>query len=193
MAKKKQEIDATSPEVVTKEYEKTVADLKAQIQGAQIKAVISANKELLKLYWSIGKTISERRSKNGWGNNIVEKLAKDLQNAFPGIKGFSRTNFFRMQAFYGAYEKVPRPVGQIGDLPIFSMMKYKGYFGDVKYDSDVKIFHGEVIGLKDVITFQAKTVDELEKAFKDSINEKIFKNVFGIVNVKDQTSHSSFL
>lgn len=51
------------------------------------------------------------------------------------------------------------------------MMKYKGYFGEVKYDSDAKIFHGEVIGLKDVITFQAKTVDQLEKAFKDSIND----------------------
>lgn len=53
----------------------------------------------------------------------------------------------------------------------YDMMKYKGYFGEVKYDSEAKIFHGEVIGLKDVITFQAKTVDELEKAFKDSIND----------------------
>jgi len=51
------------------------------------------------------------------------------------------------------------------------MMKYKGYFGKVEYDSDAKIFHGEVIGLKDIITFQAKTVDDLEKAFKDSIND----------------------
>ena len=51
------------------------------------------------------------------------------------------------------------------------MMKYKGYFGKVEYDSDAKIFHGEVIGLKDVITFQAKTVDKLKKAFKDSIND----------------------
>jgi predicted HicB family RNase H-like nuclease len=50
-------------------------------------------------------------------------------------------------------------------------MKYKGYFGEVQYDSDAKIFHGEVVGLKDVITFQAKTVDGLEKAFKDSIND----------------------
>lgn len=51
------------------------------------------------------------------------------------------------------------------------MMKFKGYFGDVKYDFEAKIFHGEVVGLKDVITFQAKTVDGLEKAFKDSIND----------------------
>jgi predicted HicB family RNase H-like nuclease len=50
-------------------------------------------------------------------------------------------------------------------------MRYKGYFGEVQYDSDAKIFHGEVVGLKDVITFQAKTVDALEKAFKDSIND----------------------
>jgi predicted HicB family RNase H-like nuclease len=51
------------------------------------------------------------------------------------------------------------------------MMKYKGYLGEVEYDYDAKIFHGEVIGLKDVITFQAKNVTELEKAFKESIND----------------------
>lgn len=49
-------------------------------------------------------------------------------------------------------------------------MKYKGYIGQVSYDEDAKIFHGEVIGLKDVITFQGESVKELEKAFKDSIN-----------------------
>ncbi len=51
------------------------------------------------------------------------------------------------------------------------MMKYKGYLGEVSYDADAKIFHGEVLGLKDVITFQGTTVKELEKAFKDSIND----------------------
>jgi predicted HicB family RNase H-like nuclease len=50
-------------------------------------------------------------------------------------------------------------------------MKYKGYLGEVVYDDDTKIFHGEVIGLKDVITFQGKSVKELEQAFKDSIND----------------------
>ena len=50
-------------------------------------------------------------------------------------------------------------------------MKYKGYIGHVTYDEDAKIFHGEVIGLKDVITFQGESVKELEQAFKDSIND----------------------
>lgn len=51
------------------------------------------------------------------------------------------------------------------------MMRYKGYVGEVVYDDEAKIFHGEVIGLKDVITFQGATVRELEKAFNDSVDD----------------------
>ena len=50
-------------------------------------------------------------------------------------------------------------------------MKYKGYVGNVVYDDEAKIFHGEVIGLKDIITFQGKSVSELEQAFMDSIDD----------------------
>lgn len=51
------------------------------------------------------------------------------------------------------------------------MMTYKGYKGHVIYDDEAKLFHGEVIGLKDVITFQGTSVKELEKAFKDSVDD----------------------
>ena len=50
-------------------------------------------------------------------------------------------------------------------------MKYKGYQGMVTYDDEAKIFHGEVIGLKDMITFQSMSVEELEGAFKDSVDD----------------------
>jgi len=50
-------------------------------------------------------------------------------------------------------------------------MKYKGYTGIVTYDEDARIFHGEVVGTLDVITFQGKSVDEIESAFKDSIDD----------------------
>jgi predicted HicB family RNase H-like nuclease len=50
-------------------------------------------------------------------------------------------------------------------------MNYKGYHGKVNYDEEAKLFHGEVVGLRDVITFQGTSVDELEQAFKDSIDE----------------------
>ena len=51
------------------------------------------------------------------------------------------------------------------------MMKYKEYIGHVTYDDEAKIFHGEIMGLRDVITFQGRTVEKLEQAFRDSIDE----------------------
>lgn len=51
------------------------------------------------------------------------------------------------------------------------MMRYKGYIGQVDYDSEAKLFHGQVIGLKDIITFQGTTAQEIEAAFKDSIDD----------------------
>jgi predicted HicB family RNase H-like nuclease len=72
-------------------------------------------------------------------------------------------------------------------------MKYKGYIGHVEYDDEAKIFHGEVIGLSDVITFQGNSVDELEQSFRDSVDdylnwckerkekpEKTFSGVFNL-------------
>ena len=53
------------------------------------------------------------------------------------------------------------------------MMEYKGYLGTVEFDSQAKIFHGDVINTRDIITFQGTTVKEIEKAFKDSIDDYI--------------------
>lgn len=50
-------------------------------------------------------------------------------------------------------------------------MKYKGYFGQVAYDDEAKIFHGELLGIRAVITFQGTTVEEIESAFKDSVDD----------------------
>lgn len=51
------------------------------------------------------------------------------------------------------------------------MIKYKGYTGHVEYDDEAKIFYGDVLGIKDVVTFQGTTVDEIEQAFKDSVDD----------------------
>ena len=53
------------------------------------------------------------------------------------------------------------------------MMEYKGYLGSVEYDAEAKIFHGDIVNTRDVITFQGTTVKEIERAFKDSINDYI--------------------
>lgn len=105
--------------VANKEYVQTFVELKKQIQTAQLTAMTIVNTEMIRLYWKIGKTISIKQEENGWGTSLIERLAKDLQNEFPGVEGFSRTNVFRMRAFYRSYQKVPQAVGQIDDLPIF--------------------------------------------------------------------------
>ena len=104
-------------EVSTVNYAKFVNSLKAKIRSAQVKGAIAVNRELIKLYWEIGREIIEKQEREGWGGNVLEKVAKDLQNEFPGVEGFSRRNIFRMRAFYQAYEKVPQAVAQLEDLP----------------------------------------------------------------------------
>lgn len=116
MAKKKEEL-----KMAAKEYAQTLTELISKVRESQLRAAVAVNTELVKLYWHIGKTISERQTENGWGNNVVEQLARDLLSALPGIRGFSRANTFRMRAFYQAYEKVAQSVRQIEDLPFFSI------------------------------------------------------------------------
>ncbi len=51
------------------------------------------------------------------------------------------------------------------------MIRYKGYIGKVAYDSNVKVFHGDVVGLRHVITFEGTTPEEIEQSFKDAIDD----------------------
>lgn len=108
-------------EVSTKNYKEFIRSLKSKIRSAQIKGAIAVNKELIKLYWETGRELFEKQKQEGWGSKILESIAKDLQNEFPGVEGFSRRNMFRMKAFYQAYAKVPQAVAQLSDLPVFSI------------------------------------------------------------------------
>lgn len=103
-------------QIISNEYELTLADLKNHIRASQLKAALAVNQELIRLYWTIGKTIVEKQENSGWGSKFIETLAKDLQNEFPGIEGFSKRNIFRMKAFYNEYKIVPPVVAQIGDI-----------------------------------------------------------------------------
>ncbi|MBI5273615.1 MAG: DUF1016 domain-containing protein [Chlamydiales bacterium] len=100
-------------------YSELLSELKEKIRNAQLKATLTVNEELIKLYWDIGKTIIERHRKEKWGSKTVDSIGIDLQKAFPGIAGFSRSNIFYMRSFYLAYEIVQQAVGQLNFLPIF--------------------------------------------------------------------------
>nr|WP_199326389.1 MULTISPECIES: PDDEXK nuclease domain-containing protein [unclassified Leptolyngbya] len=77
--------------------------MKSRIRSAQLRAAIAVNKELVLLYWHIGREILTRQAEAGWGGKVIERLAKDLKREFPDIKGFSRTNLLYMRAFAEAY------------------------------------------------------------------------------------------
>jgi len=89
------------------DYAPLLADIKARVQSARIKAGLAANRELLILYWDIGRLIAEAQTRKGYGKRVVEHLASDLQKAFPGMAGFSPLNVWRMRAFYAAHVESP--------------------------------------------------------------------------------------
>lgn len=92
------------------EYSNWLSEIKSKIQSAQIKASLSINRELLNLYWEIGRSISEKVEVSKWGKLVVENLSEDLKKEFPGQTGFSRRNLFNMKKWYEFYSQS----GEIG-------------------------------------------------------------------------------
>jgi len=108
-----QELNSTSP----KGYGNLLGDIKERIRSAQYEALRTVNKELISLYWDIGRIIVERQREENWGRAIVEKLASDLRKEFPGVRGFSSTNLWNMRGFYVSYReniKLQSLIGEIG-------------------------------------------------------------------------------
>jgi predicted nuclease of restriction endonuclease-like (RecB) superfamily len=152
-----------------KEYSKTLADLKHQIQESQFKAAAAVNHELIYLYWKIGKTIAEKQEKSGWGTKVIEKLAKDLQNAFPGINGFSRTNIFRMRAFYHEYKLVPPVVGQ------FNEFEHLGVLTQIPWSHNI-ILMEKLDSIEQRLWYATKTIENRwgKRALEDWIDKDIY-------------------
>lgn len=84
-------------------YHDLIVEIKKQILSSQQKASLSINKELILLYWNIGKMIFENQSLLEGRNNYIDQLSKDIKSEFPLISGFSRTNLFNIRKFYIFY------------------------------------------------------------------------------------------
>jgi predicted nuclease of restriction endonuclease-like (RecB) superfamily len=85
------------------EYVALLSEIKERVRSAQYAALRSVNKELIALYWDIGRMIVGRQVDGSWGKAVVERLAADLQVDFPGVGGFSSSNLWRMKGFYETY------------------------------------------------------------------------------------------
>jgi predicted nuclease of restriction endonuclease-like (RecB) superfamily len=97
-------------------YRALLQDLKHRIQSAQLRASVSVNRELVLLYWSIGREILLRQAQENWGTKVIDRLADDLKRAFPSMKGFSPRNLKYMRALAEAWpdeQFVQQAVAQI--------------------------------------------------------------------------------
>lgn len=85
------------------DYATFLEGLKSRVRAAQLRAAVAANRELVMLYWSIGRDILDRQQRAGWGAKIVDQLSEDLQREFPTMRGFSSRNLKYMRAFAQAW------------------------------------------------------------------------------------------
>ena len=89
--------------IVGLDYAAFVTELKARIQSARLSAARAVNRDLILLYWDIGRAIVEKQEQLGWGESVIDRLSHDLQETFPGASGFSPRNLRSMRQLYVAY------------------------------------------------------------------------------------------
>ncbi|AGA27880.1 PDDEXK nuclease domain-containing protein [Singulisphaera acidiphila] len=89
--------------LISGDYESFLGELKERIRTAQVRAAVAVNRELVLLYWQIGRDILSRQKEHGWGAKVVDRLAADLRREFPGIEGFSPRNLKYMRSFAKAW------------------------------------------------------------------------------------------
>lgn len=106
-------IMAKKTDITTAEYRAWLESLKANIRRTQIKAAVSVNRELLHLYWQLGKEISEKQAQAKWGDGFIAQLSRDLAAEFPDIKGFSKVNLWRTRKWYQFYFQKVKIVSQV--------------------------------------------------------------------------------
>jgi len=91
-------------DLVPADYSEFLEDLKERIRIARIRAALAVNRELVLLYWGIGRDILSRQRESGWGSKVIERLSEDLRRGFPEMKGLSVRNLKYMRTFAEAWD-----------------------------------------------------------------------------------------
>ena len=103
-------------------YADWLSELKTRIHSAQQRATLAVNRELVLLYWQIGRDILARQAHQGWGAKVIERLAQDLRAAFPDMKGFSPRNLKYMRAFAEAWPDAEFVQAVLAQLPWYHQL-----------------------------------------------------------------------
>ena len=125
---------ATITSSLPKGYENWRREIVSLIERAKYKAALNVNAELLSLYWKIGTDIIQKQKEQGWGNQVVEQLSKDISTYFPDDRGYSSRNLWNMKKFAETYPHFPNlqvPLAVIQENPIL-----QAALAELKADED---------------------------------------------------------
>lgn len=145
-------------------YRLFLKEIKERIKNSQYAALSAVNKELISLYWDLGKKIVEKQESFGWGKSIVETLAKDLQKEYSGQRGFSSQNLWYMRQFYLTY----------------------------KNNSKLQQLAGEISWTKNTVILD-KCKDELEREFYLKMTKKYGWTRYILVHQIENKSYEKYL
>jgi len=99
------------------DYAAWLADLKARIHQERLRVALASNAVMVLLYWDLGRNILEKQADQGWGSRVIDRLAADLREAFPEMKGFSPRNLKYMRAFAAAWPDRQIVQASLAQLP----------------------------------------------------------------------------
>lgn len=111
------DLNAKNHQPPSDNYVTFLDDLKQRVRNARLRASLSVNRELILLYWQIGKDILLRQEVEGWGTKVISRLAEDLRKEFPDMKGFSRSNLMNMKSFAESWPDNQIVQQLVGQLP----------------------------------------------------------------------------
>lgn len=107
-------------------YKIWLNELKKHIYSSQIKAALKVNVELLSVYWHLGNEILDKEKNAGWGGKFIDQLSSDLLKEFSQMKGFSRTNLFRIRQWAKFYTQKSPIVSRVMGLPSYDNQQLSG-------------------------------------------------------------------
>ena len=161
---------------LNKNYIDVLQSLKEKIRQARLRATLAVNRELLTVYWEIGNTILQQRKSEGWGTKIISRLAKDLKNEFPDMKGLSERNLVYMQTFAGAWPYFPFTQAALAEpstKPITQVPLAEIAPGTIMQTPLVQLSWYHHITLLDKVKDQATKLFYMEKAIENGWSRDI--------------------
>jgi predicted nuclease of restriction endonuclease-like (RecB) superfamily len=133
----------------TQEYKNWIQELKQKFQSSQIKASIAVNSTLLEFYWNLGSDIVEKQKEFNWGSDFLQQLSKDLSDAFPNVKGFSKSNLQYIRRWFLFYSNSGTTCATIENLKVLQVV---GEINNEKSQQLVVQLENETLMKKQVIS-----------------------------------------